>query len=323
MPNRCPISFQILPNTDDASCGNAEGLKYSSEGLRQLSPRLSDLLPFPYSAEEQRQEAALRMQKMSIQGVQPKLSARLNIAQKAFELMDTDGTFILKPQHNIFSQLPENEALTMRLAQVATIEVPLHGMVYSQDDSLTYFIERFDRRAKGKKWSVEDFAQLLGFSRETKYQSSMEQCVDVINRFCSFPIIEKKEFFKRIMFNFLVGNEDAHLKNFSLINRNGKIELSPAYDLVNTTILLRGSNIEEIALPIAGKKRKLTHTILIDYFGNERLQLNEMTIQSVLKNFNLAFPIWQNLIKTSFLNDNLKKKYLLLVDKRMKTLEKS
>ena len=135
MPNRCPISFQILPNTDDASCGNAEGLKYSSEGLRQLSPRLSDLLPFPYSAEEQRQEAALRMQKMSIQGVQPKLSARLNIAQKAFELMDTDGTFILKPQHNIFSQLPENEALTMRLAQVAAIEVPLHGMVYSQDDS--------------------------------------------------------------------------------------------------------------------------------------------------------------------------------------------
>lgn len=317
MSQRCPISFQILPNSDD----NREARKYSNEGLKQLSPRLTDLHLFPYSAEAQRQEAALRMQKMSIQGVQPKLSARLNIAKKTFELMDIGGTFILKPQHAIFAQMPENEALTMRLAKVAKIETPTHGMVCSQDDSLTYFIQRFDRMAHGKKLAVEDFAQLLGFSRETKYQSSMEQCVNVIDSFCSFPSIEKKELFKRVIFNFLIGNEDAHLKNFSLISRKGVIELSPAYDLVNSTILLRGANIEEIALPIAGKKRKLTYAILIDYFGKERLSLNETTIQSVLKNFENSFPLWRNLIETSFLTDDLKEKYLDLVKKRSKTLK--
>jgi serine/threonine-protein kinase HipA len=313
MPERCPISFQNIE-------ANQEGNKYSLEGLRQLSPRLTGLHLFPYSAGSQRQEAALRMQKMSIQGVQPKLSAALNITKKTFELQDTGGTFILKPQHNIFTQLPENEALTMRLAQISNIEVPSHGMIYSEDNSLTYFVQRFDRKAKGKKLAVEDFAQLLGFSRETKYQSSMEQCVDVIDNFCSFPMVEKKVFFKRVIFNFLTGNEDAHLKNFSLISRNGKIELSPAYDLVNTTILLRGPNIEELALPLAGKKRKLTATLLIDYFGKERLKLTETTLYNVLYDFKIVQVRWRNQIENSFLNDELKKKYFDLLVSRFNSI---
>ena len=250
---------------------------YSAEGLSLLSKRLQILTILPFSAEEQRREAVLHKEKMSIQGVQPKLGAHLNVRKNAFELADVGSTFILKPQSADFAQLPENEAVTMQMARVCGIEVPISGLIESKDGSFTYFIRRFDRLPKGEKLSVEDFAQLTGNNRDLKYQSSMEKVADVLNDFCAFPALEKIKLFKLLLFNFLIGNEDAHLKNWSLITRNNKIELSPAYDLLNSTIVLRGANIEELALPLAGKKRKLTRALLIDYYGRERLRLSEKT----------------------------------------------
>ena len=138
--NRCPISYE--------PCGDQ---KYSLKGLQALSKNLKTLQDFPYSSEEQRQEAAFRAAKMSIQGIQPKLSTRLNIKNSVFEVVDRGGHYILKPQNMFFSELPQNEDVSMRLAHYAGIEVPLHGMVYSRDNSLTYFIKRFDRVGKSKK----------------------------------------------------------------------------------------------------------------------------------------------------------------------------
>ena len=142
--NRCLITYE--------PCGDAH---YSPNGLALLAKSLTDLQELPFSALEQRREAALRAEKMSIQGVQPKLSATLNVRQQCFKLTDTGGTFILKPQHNDYAELPENEAVTMRLAAACGIEVPVSGLVRSNDDSLTYFIKRFDRLPKGKKLAVD------------------------------------------------------------------------------------------------------------------------------------------------------------------------
>ncbi|PXF56871.1 MAG: hypothetical protein C4B58_11785 [Deltaproteobacteria bacterium] len=199
--NLCPITYE--------ECGDN---KYSEKGLKKLSPKLKTLNDFAYSAEEQRMEAVARAAKMSIQGVQPKLSVRLNIKKKAFEIVDTGGCYIFKPQTFNYREVPENEDITMRLAELIGIEVPLHGLVYSKDGSMTYFIRRFDRSGRNKKILVEDFAQLCGRNRETKYDSSMEKVVSVIDRFCTFPALERLRLFNLSLFNYLVGNEDMHLK---------------------------------------------------------------------------------------------------------------
>ena len=129
--------------------------------------------------------------------------------------------------------------------------------------------------------------------------------------------------FRLVVFNFLVGNEDAHLKNFSLITRNGKVELSPAYDLLNSTIVLRGDNIEELALTLAGKKRKITRELLVDYYGKDRLKLSDKTIQQVLNDIESALPEWFHLISICFLSDDLKEKYKQLLTDRAAILLKT
>jgi serine/threonine-protein kinase HipA len=305
--NRCPITYE--------PCGDA---KYSKEGLRLLARRnvLNDI---PLTQEEQLREAAVRATRMSIQGIQPKLSAVLNAKSNSFEIVDKGGRFILKPQSNLYPEFPENEDLTMRLAKTAGLEVPLHGMVYSRDNRLTYFIRRFDRHGRNGKYSLEDFAQLAGKSRDTKYDYSMERIAEIVERYCTFPVVEKVKLFRLTLFNFLVGNEDQHLKNFSLIIREGKVSLSPAYDLINTTIAL-ASPQEEIALPLMGRKRNLTPEMLIEYWGKERLGLNERTIGNVLAELERALPECGALIEMGFLSDKMRERYIALLMERAKII---
>jgi serine/threonine-protein kinase HipA len=306
--NICPITY--TPCGDDF---------YSEAGLRLLSPGLKALKDLEYTAEEQRIEAYNRSSKMSIQGVQPKLSAKLSIKDGKFEIVDTGGKYILKPQHHLYPEMPENEDLTMRLASEIGLDVPFHGLIWSKDHSLTYFIKRFDRRAQNDKVPVEDFAQLAGMSRETRYDYSMEKVVTVIDDFCTFPSIEKLSLFKLTLFNYLVGNEDMHLKNFSVIIADGKVTLSPCYDLVNSTIEYKKQE-EEIALPLKGKKKRLTRNILVDYFGNERCELTHKSIDKVLETISSTVPIWKELIDISFLSDEMKEKYHKLLVTRLAVL---
>ena len=302
--NICPITYQ--------PCGEK---KYSDNGLKLLSRNLTQLKDLPLTQEEQLREAAIRADKMSIQGVQPKLSAKLNVRDEVFDIVDRGGEYILKPQNNFYPELPENESLTMKLAELIGVDVPLSGMIYSSDGKFTYFIKRFDRYGRNKKLSLEDFAQLAGKSRETKYDYSMEKLITLIDTFCTFPAIEKVKLFRLSIFNFLIGNEDMHLKNFSLITRDNKVELSPAYDLLNTTIVVPKSQ-EEIALPLAGKKRNLSTKILIDYFAKERLKLNQTIISQVFNKINTERNNWEKLINISFLSNEMKEKYFELMKKR-------
>ncbi len=306
--NICPITYK--------PCGEN---RYSEAGLRLLSAELRMLNDLEYTAEEQRIEAYNRASKMSIQGVQPKLSARLNIKDGKFEIVDVGGKYILKPQHHLYNQMPENEDLTMRLADEIGLEIPLHGLVWSKDNTLTYFIKRFDRKGQNDKVPVEDFAQLAGLNRDTKYDYSMEKVVKLINDYCTFPAIEHLKLFKLVIFNYLTGNEDMHLKNFSIITENGKVMLSPCYDLVNSTIEFKNAE-EEIALPLNGKKKGLTRFILIDYFGRERCELTTKSIDKVLDTISTTLPRWRELIDTSFLSTEMREKYHSLLDSRLDKL---
>lgn len=299
--NRCPITYEL--------CGNN---KYSEKGLRMIATKLTHLNDLPYTAAELRQEAANRAKKLSIQGVQPKLSATISVVEQEFKIVDQFGTYIIKPQNDLFPELPQNEDVTMRMAKVFGLDVPFHGMLYAKDGSLSYFIKRFDRYGKGKKLATEDFAQLTGNTRDTKYRFTMEKLVPVIDEFCSFPAIEKADFFKRILFCYVTGNEDMHLKNFSLITKNEKTTLTPVYDFLNSSIAIKNPE-EEIALTLKGKKSNLKASDFIDYYAKDRLQLNEKTIATILEQMHNAIPKWEELLEISFLSDEMKEKYLGLL----------
>ena len=305
--NKCPITYEPCKK------------KYSKTGLGKLSYQLKTLNDLPFTAQELRKEAVFRSAKMSIQGVQPKLSAKLSVKNEALEIVSQFGTFILKPQSEVFLQVPENEDLTMKMAKIFGIETPLTGLIYSKDGSLTYFIKRFDRYGKGKKYHIEDFAQLTDNTRDTKYNWSMEKLIPVIEKYCTFPLLEKRKLLRRVIFCFITGNEDMHLKNFSLITRSDKVELSPAYDFLNSTIAM-GKATEELALPLMGKKKNIKKEHLFEYYGQERMGLNQKTIRSEIKNLLKCKNQLEQLTDQSFLSKDMKKNYLNLMQSRYERL---
>jgi serine/threonine-protein kinase HipA len=307
--NICPITYEEFIGKG----------KFSIRGLRLLSKKLTDLSDLEYTAEEQRREAVARATKMSIGGVQPKLSAKLDSNRQSFVIVDTGGVYILKPQSHLYPELPENEDLTMRLAASVGLEIPLHGLVYSKDGSRTYFIKRFDRIGKRKKLAVEDFAQLLGKTRDTKYDSSVEQVAHAVETYCTFPLLENIKLFKVTIVNYLVGNEDMHLKKFSLIRREGKVEFSPFYDLLNTTIALQNP-VEELALPLMGKKRHLTGKMMFEYFAKDRLSLSKHVLDKAITEIAEKVSTWNDLIDKSFLSAQMKQAYRDLLSSRRKHL---
>lgn len=189
--------------------------------------------------------------KLSISGTQPKLSIKLDRVKKALIVTAEGGEYILKPQNPVFPDLPQNEQCCMDIAAQFEIEVPPHCLLYLKDGSPAYIIKRFDRE-NGVKIHQEDFTQILGTD---KYSGSVEQIGKVLKEKSTAPGYDMQLLFERVILNFLIGNGDAHLKNYSLSYKEGNIRLTPAYDIVCSKILIPDE--EESALTINGKKNKL------------------------------------------------------------------
>lgn len=304
----CPILLEPIASSET----------YSKKALSQFSRQLESLDPIPFDAESLREESLKRMDKMSIQGVQQKVSAVFLVKKRTFELVSQGGRYIIKPPSLHYPELPENEALTMTLAKLVGIDVPFHGLIYNLDGSFSYFIKRFDRVGKTKKIACEDLAQLSKESRKTKYRSSMEKVAELILEptLMSFPIIESIKLFKLTLFNFLVGNEDAHLKNFTVTREGNKVGLSQAYDLLNTSIALKNPK-EELALPLHGKKNNLMEKDLFEYYAKERLKLNDKALDKICNEFKKGLILWPEYINRSFLSNNMKEQYLALLNNRL------
>lgn len=216
---------------------------------------------------------------VSLSGVQQKLSVKKSSDGTRLEVAGIGGQYILKPQITAFPHLPENEALTMRLARLAGIDTPPSGLIYLQDGSLAYLTRRFDRDPVGRKLRLEDFCQLAERPPKEKYEGSYEQCAKIIQRYASAPILQLSRFFRRVLFSWWVGNEDLHRKNLSmLIAPDGQIVLSPAYDIVCSRLHLED---RELALKLGGKDKKIQ---LKDWqaFGHV-CKLNETTTTKMLE----------------------------------------
>lgn len=202
-------------------------------------------------------EQVIRAQ-TSLTGVQPKLSLNLSKHEGCSQLTIVGlwGGYIFKPQTESYTQLPENEDLTMHLAEAAKISVVPHSLIRLADGELGYITKRIDRTKNGEKIDMEDMCQLTLHPTEYKYKGSHEQIAKTIAQYSSTPKLDLTNYMQLLLFCFVTGNNDMHLKNFSLYRPSEKFQLTPAYDLLNVAIA-NSKDKEELALPLSGKKTKL------------------------------------------------------------------
>jgi len=271
----------------------------------------------PYSLEEMKELAKKIIQiRGALTGVQPKISLgvdRANRERRRLTVMT--GEYILKPPNSAYPQMPENEDLTMHLAEVAMIKTVPHALIPLSSGELAYITKRIDRSTKGKI-HMEDFHQLLGIA--DKYKSSMEGVGRILKEYSFLRNTDIVTVFEIALFCFVTGNADMHLKNFSLIEYNKKgFGLANAYDLLNTKILIP-KDMEEMALPINGKKSKIRledFKSLSDNYGLDQTQF-DTAIRNILAKKD-EFLRW---ISMSFLNDENKEMYSTLLKDRLNRL---
>jgi len=256
----------------------------------------------------------------TLTGVQPKLSLNLqkHEGSQRLTIVGLWGTYIFKPQTSNFAELPENEDLTMHLAEVAGLKTAQHSLIRLADDSLGYLTRRMDRDAKGYKLPMEDFCQLTERQTEYKYRSSYEQVAKAIERYSTVPQLDVINFYEEVIFCWLTGNNDMHLKNFSLLSLSeGRYELSPAYDLLNAAII-NSADTEELALTLNGKKKRIIRKDFVE--AASKAGISEKIIDGLFAHFEQCWPAWESKINESFLSDEMKEQYKSLVLSRMKRI---
>ena len=300
-----------------------EGQKDFHPGCARKFFGTSDAPLLEYRREELDALAAQVIQaQTSLTGVQPKLSLNLHKHEGSNRLTIVGlwGDFIFKPQTDAYPELPENEDLTMHLAEAARIKVVPHSLIHLADGSLGYITRRIDRTKKGEKIDMEDMCQLTLHPTEYKYKSSCEQIAKAIAAYSSTPRLDLVNFMQVLLFSFVTGNNDMHLKNFSLYRPKALYQLSPAYDLLNVAIA-NPKDKEEMALPINGKKAQIK---LADFLkASDTMGIEQRVTLGLINGLRNAMPAWIDLINNSFLSDEMKQNYLDLISRRMYVLTKS
>jgi serine/threonine-protein kinase HipA len=245
---------------------------------------------------------------ISVTGVQPKLSVTLEkaLGGSRLTIVGLWGEYILKPQHDVYPQMPETEDLTMHIASLFGITVCKHTLLQASDGSMVYLAKRFDRHS-GKKIHMEDLCQLSEFQTENKYKSSYERVGKLIAQFCTNTGLDTLNYFELALFSYLSGNNDMHLKNFSVLYTDTGIELSPAYDLLNIN-LVNPKDTEELGLTLNGKKSRLK---LTDFWALAvSLKIPEKAYINSLRKFHTKNNEVERLVSHSFLDNAGKEAYL-------------
>ena len=259
----------------------------------------------------------------TITGVQAKLSMDLSKGAKnepaRFTIVGLWGGYILKPKSDKYPTLPENEDLTMHLAEIAKIETVPHCLIRFSDGELAYLTRRIDRDISGKKYLMEDACQLSERMASDKYKSSYENIAKLIAKFSSTPALDLVKFWEVVVFSWLTGNSDMHLKNFSLISfAPGVYNLSAAYDLLNVHLVINDN--EELALSLNGKKSRIKRQNFVN--AMKKSQLDDKTIDNIFKKFVKVAPKWYDFIDQSFLPEELKTEYKTVITNNLQIIER-
>lgn len=319
----------------------AEGFNtYSKTCLKRMfkGKKVSHILPYnsPQVSEEDAGKFLENRKRISISGVQEKLSLILDKNKLRLTEEGEQGAYILKPiprDLQKVDQVPANEHLTMQIArQVYGILTAENALIFFENGDPAYITKRFDVKEDGTKWGKEDFATLAGKTTENagpdfKYKYSYEKLAELVVKYVPAHIVEIEKLYKLIVFNYLFSNGDAHLKNFSLLETiNGDYVLSPAYDLVNTRIHV---NDTDFALDEgffkdgfeSGEMKKNDCVGLEDFYEfAKRLNISDKRRDKLLEPFLTSQEYVEILIQRSFLNEQTKQAYLLHYQLRRKQL---
>ena len=277
----------------------APSLDYTREGMDELA-------------------AQVIKSQTTLTGVQPKLSLNLDKHKDSQKLTIVGlwGGYIFKPQTERFAMLPENEDLTMHLAEIAKLKIVPHTLIRMKDGSIGYLTKRIDRTKKGEKIAMEDMCQLTERQTEHKYRSSYEQIGKAIRKYSAYPQLDMVDFMELVYFSWLTGNNDMHLKNFSLYSPAGEPVLTPAYDLLSAAIS-NPVDDEELALNLNGKKKHIKDADFIAAF--KTCGVPEIVFERIKKKYLGLLPKFEEEIRLSFLSEELKTAYIELLHRRMNT----
>lgn len=252
----------------------------------------------------------------TLTGVQPKLSLNLDKhpGSQKLTIVGLWGDYIFKPQTERFEMLPENEDLTMHLAEIARIKTVPHTLIRMKDGSIGYLTRRIDRKADGEKIAMEDMCQLTERQTEHKYRSSYEQVGKAIRKYSAESQLNMVDFLELVYFSWLTGNNDMHLKNFSLYSPAGEPVLTPAYDLLNAA-LINPADDEELALNLNRKKKRIKDS---DFLAAYRTcGVPEIVFERIKKKYKNLLPAFEQEIQCSFLSDELKTSYTIFLHNRL------
>jgi len=259
---------------------------------------------------------------IAVTGVQPKLSLDIELIpgdpkQSRLTIVGMWGNYILKPATKMFAQLSENEDLTMHLAALCGLSTAQHSLIRLASGEMAYITKRFDR-IKKEKLAMEDMCQLTEKLTTDKYNGSMEQVGKQIKMHAANPGLDLINLFETTLFCFITGNADMHLKNFSLLTtRENEIVLSPGYDMLSTKLAMP-QDLDETALTINGRKRRLVKkdfdTLAINF------NLSEKTVQNSYAKFAGKTAVFHKWIEISFLSAPMKEDYKMIINSRMKKL---
>ncbi len=259
---------------------------------------------------------------IALPGVQAKLS--MSVVKETQEKADTrltvvgalGGQYIFKPPSDQFPEMPENEHVTMRMAEAYEIRVVPSSLIRLASGELSYITKRVDRTEKGKKIHMLDMFQIT--EAFDKYKSSMEKVGKALHNYSDNTLLDKIFYFELSVFSYLTGNNDMHLKNFSMMESPSGWIFAPAYDLLNVTIVFP-EDTEELALTLEGKKKKLKWEHF-ERFG-KGLALTNKQIQGVFKRMIKYKPKAIEWIDKSFLSDDMKKAYKNVLETRYEQLK--
>lgn len=275
------------------------------------------VLPYKLSEMGKLAKEAARLS-ITVPGVQPKLSLGFikseidNSKQNRLTILDAlDGQYILKPQNTEYPQMPENEHLSMKLAELFKINIVPVNMIRLASGELCFITKRIDRNNDGTKNHMIDFLQILELA--DKYMGTTEALGKKIGELSVNTLLDKLRFFEITVFNYIIGNNDMHLKNFSMFLSPIGWTLAPFYDLINVKLILP-TDKDDTALLLGGKKQNFSKTYF-DGLG-EVLKLNNKQINRVYKRLQTWLPQATELIQASFLTANLKKDYIKLISQR-------
>lgn len=262
-------------------------------------------------------------QRVIVTGVQPKLSLGFT-AEDTSRLTIVDalyGRYILKPPFAQYPQMPETEALSMLLARSCGIATVPFLLIPLKDGHLAYLTRRIDRNATGEKFAMEDACQFTERLTEYKYRGSYEQISRAILTYSQNPLYDVVRFYEQVLVSFLMGNNDMHLKNFSLISHNGSdYTLAPAYDMIAAQLLIP-DDPEDLALTLNGKKRKLTRNDFTKAMTNAHIP--KKAIANLWSRIEAGIQFWPERIKRSFLEKSRKEAFIELITKKTGQLDLS